>query len=153
MTLQYRRPAQDIDRAWEPRLTLASRFLSGIIDAWCRSDADFPVGQTVAVLMRLFSPHFSAHSTHDCWKRSAADWLALVDTPEDEFAKAWPHRSAADQEHLIGSLQSILLSAEEFWAKRGTQEPTVGQLIQSAVDELVAGRYVSIRHYESMRRR
>ena len=151
MTLQYHTPTRYFDRDWGPRLSLSHKVLSGIFDTWCRSDTDFPVTSTVAILIRVFSPAFEADRSTSEWKRSSADWLVSVDTPVGEFDKAWPNRSEADRASLIGKFQSIVSDAANSWVKRGPLEPSIDQIIQSVANELLGARYIAIQDRKSTR--
>jgi len=53
-------PFRYFDAHWQPRLDVAADVLRRIQDRWLMADSPFPIEQTIAVILRVFSFDFHA---------------------------------------------------------------------------------------------
>jgi hypothetical protein len=144
MTLQYRTRSMLEDHEWQQRVRLSSRLLLETIDWWCRTDSEFPLHQTVASVLYLFSSRCFPFTVPDARVRQHV--LAIVGTPTAEYLQSWPHRSDGEKSTLIDSLTRILSEAVRQWSD-DPLNPPIELVNQQIVAQLVAQKFVVFHHY------
>ena len=138
------------DRAWQARVRLASCLLLETVDAWCRDGGEFPTEFTVASLMFLLSRRCQPDGINKTGLREHIS--GNVTTPAVEYEQEWPQRESSLADELIQSMSDILSAAVAQWDAGTLSEPSMENVTQRIVDEVVARQYVVFHHYESTRR-
>jgi hypothetical protein len=139
------------DLHWQPRVNFAAEFLRTIQNRWLVTDADFPIQQTISVILNIFS--FDFHATGfityrgitpaELARRSVDDWFAIVKSPSDECAKMLPRCSRADHARIVESFVSILADAVSSW-ENDTDAPTTDEVANDLVEFLGSNRFVRL---------
>ena len=142
------------EKQWRPRVNLSAKVLRDMESAWLRSSAPFPCREAVAILLNIlafdfYSADLLTHrglSSDDLWRRSLADWLSAVSSPEAECSRLSPGREASECARIVETLCSKIALAAESWERVGPDEPTCDEVVRSLVGELVNGRFAKPAH-------
>jgi hypothetical protein len=151
---QFMPRSRRFEHEWRPRLHLAAKLLRDYEDVWLRSDRPFPIPETVAVVLNVFTFDFYAADflgyrgvrAAKLWNRSIEEWSSSVGSPEFLSARLWPHRAEPDRQELLDSLSEQVSRAVESWEQNGPGQPTCEEVVQSMLERLVAGRFVNIKY-------
>ena len=150
MTLQHQLRSLWEDRLWQRRIALSNSLLLETVDWWCRSDSDFPVAETVAGILHLFSPRCSPDDLRATGIREHLP--GLVRTPDIEYSQTWPKRTDVEKNTLIAALTEVLSTAVDSWTTGGLHDPTIDSVNRQITSLIVAEQYVVFHHKQTTRR-
>jgi hypothetical protein len=140
MSLQYRLRDDSEGIRWRYRIHRGDKLLLDALDAWCRSNAEFPIGDVVAEILYLFSPRCDPFALPAYHLREHLG--KLVGTPEEEYRQTWPRREESWGLSLIAALREILEAAVKSWIEHDNWNPPSGELAECLAEELIAQQYV-----------
>ncbi len=147
MTLQYRIRSKFEDEQWRDRVLLCRKLLLQYVDAWCRSDSEFPVETFLSKTLFLFSPRCLIH------RLKLAELLERgLTTSTEEYLATWPHRRNDSASMLIDSLNAIVKSAAKEWDANGFSELTIDFVVEMLVKEITGLHYVVFHHRQTTSR-
>lgn len=121
-------------------------------EVWLRSDTEFPYRPTVAVILNIFAFdfyatgffHYRGVRPDDLRRRSVDDWLASVESSEDECSRLSPQASGWECREVIDSLCAILAEAGQAWASESPLEPPCELVVKQMIHTLASAGLVRI---------
>lgn len=150
MSLQYRTRSMSSDRDWRQRVRLSLLLLMETVDGWCRQDGEFPVEQSVAGVIYIFSPRWDPFSAPEVDVQQRV--FALADTPQNEYRKTWPLRTESCGMELIDALCEVLDDAVTQWSNGSMLTPTIESVNQQLAEVIVALQFVVFHHHQTTTR-
>ena len=139
------------DLHWQPRINFAAEFLRTVQNRWLVTDSNFPIKQTISVILNIFT--FSFHATGyityrgitpaELARRSVDEWFAIVKSPSGECANMLPCCSRVDHERTVQSFEVMLVDAVNSWEDDASTPPTE-EVANDFVEFLGSNRFVTL---------
>ena len=150
MSLQYRTRNMWEDRLWQQRVRLSQCLIVETVDWWCRNDVTFPLSETIAAVLFLFSPRCDPLRVPETNIRQ--HMAEHVGAPRTEYIQTWPQHPESRGTELIDRLSQIFNGAVHDWSAGSMLTPTIESVKQQIVDGIVTHHYVVFRHHQTTSR-
>jgi len=150
MSLQYRTRSRWDDLLWLQRVRLSERLILELVDDWCRGNDEFPVQQTVAALLYIFSPQCDPLKVPE--SKLCERVFEMVGSAQSEYLQTWPQRSESDAAELIEALYQTFSGAVRQWSDGSAGTAAIGIVNEQVARLIVAKQYVVFHHFETTHR-
>jgi hypothetical protein len=138
------------DDRWRQRVRLSECLIMDTVDCWCSQDGEFPVLQSVAGVLYIFSPRCEPLETQEANIRQRV--FENADSPTTEYLQTWPHHNVSLASELIEAICKTINIAVCKWNEGSTLSPTITSVNAQIVDLIVDKKYVVLHHFQTTRR-